>query len=165
MPLLRQWFIQALGDKLQHRDIGKVLAYATEIYTNNFIQENTSKNIQPVYGEAYDGITYDTKTPVRHQVKFRSSAWHLETTRRNSAKNINTSSTGHVAYSEGEFDLLAIFIPGVNFSLKTSKVRCIPASALCHPTKPGQLLTSADCLKSIYNSSEKTLEVLKKVYM
>ena len=163
--IMRDWFIRALLDPLQHRDIGKILSQAAEYYVNRELEKLSGRTIKDVVGEPYDGITDDEKPIVRHQVKFRGTeSWHLETTRRNSLKNQDTNSTGHIAYKSDEFDMLVIFIPGHAFSLSKSKIRCIPTSALVNKQKPNQLITNASCLKSIYDNDKKTMEVIVEMY-
>jgi len=91
--------------------------------------------------------------------------WHLETTRRNSKKNINTNSSGHIAYTKDEFDILVIFIPSPTFGISGSKIRCIPISALINPKKQDQLITSVNSgIRKIYDNDEKTDEVIRLYY-
>lgn len=162
--IMREWFVQAVLDPRQHRDIGKVLAYATEIHVNKILSEITGRPIRSVYGMSYDGETID-EPRIRHQIKFRSSgSWHLETTRRNSQKNQNLNSTGHVAYSSNEFDVLFIFIPGKAFGITGSKIRCIPATNLIDPHKPHQFVTNANPLKQWFDNDDTSLDVIEKIY-
>lgn len=162
--LMREWFIQAVMDPKQHRDIGKVLAYATEVYVNKKLEEMTGRPIKSVYGSSYDGETMD-EPRIRHQIKFRSTnLWHLETTRRNSGKNQNTNNTGHVAYRNNEFDVLVIFIPGKAFGITGSNITCIPVSALIDPYRPHQLITNASPLKREFDNDTKTKSVLSELY-
>lgn len=163
--VVREWFTSALRDPKQHRDIGKVLAYAAETHVMNVVSEMTGRKIRGVYGKAYDGETNDDGPRVRHQVKFRSGTWHLETTRRNSAKNQGVNQTGHVAYRSNEFDLLFIFIPGKAFGLTGSKIRCVPADDLVDPKRPGQLRTSANPLRKKYDNDEAARNVILKSYL
>lgn len=53
--IMREWFVQAVMDPTQHRDIGKVLAYATEVHVNKVLQKMTGRPIKSVYGASYDG--------------------------------------------------------------------------------------------------------------
>lgn len=166
MPMIREWFIGATMDERQHRDVGKVLAYAVESYVNKWISEKCGRPIETIVGKSYDGITCDGQVVVRNQVKFRMSAWHLETTRRNSKKNEDTNSTGHVAYRADEFDMVSIFKPGPAFGITGSTIRCIPVSALIHPEKPGQLVTMiSSAIRKEYDSEERTLEVIRQMYL
>jgi hypothetical protein len=115
------------------KEIGKVRAYATELMvcdylnkyalTNNydtiFIHNDDVENIKLILEDplleqqcqsgfdilAYNPITSNVK---RIQVKHRNSTIHLETTRRNSAKNASKNKSGHVSYSSDEFDYLCI---------------------------------------------------------
>jgi hypothetical protein len=165
-PFLEKWLANAIADPQQHRDIGKVLAYVVEEHVNNWISEKAGRPIKTLTGQPYDGVTDDNLPPVRNQVKFRMGGWHFETTRRNSKKNANTNSTGHVAYRPDEFDVLAIFIPGRStFGLSDGTIRCIPVSALVDPKKPDQLVTNIpQRIKNVYDNDAKTLEVIRNVY-
>jgi hypothetical protein len=162
---MRTWLINAIMDSKQHRNIGKVLAYAAEIHVNNWLTEKTGRPIKNIIGESYDGKTCDDKSCVRNQIKFRMGKWHLETTRRNSLKNADANSTGHIAYKKDEFDMLAIFKPGPTFGITGSVIRCIPVSALVNPKKPDQLVTTI-CMniRKIYDCDEKTDEVIALLY-
>lgn len=165
MPLLKTWLVNAIRDPTQHQDIGKVLAYVCETHVNEWLSQQCNRPIQTVTGQPYDGVTIDNKPRVRNQTKFRMSDWHFETTRRNSKKNAETNSTGHVAYRSDEFDVVAIFKPGPTFGITGSTIRCIPTSALVHPTKPNQLVTriTADT-RRLYDNDAKTLEVIQAMY-
>lgn len=163
--LMRSWFVQAVSDPMQHRDIGKVLAYATELHVNRVLSEQSGRSIQAVFGKSYDGETTDPGPKVRHQIKFRSTgSWHLETTRRNSTKNKAYNDTGHVVYRKEEFDLLVIFIPGKAFGLTGSKLRCIPVSDLIDPQKPHQLRTNLNPLKKVFDKDDISLQVVRTIY-
>lgn len=163
--LMRTWLVNAIMDKKQHRDIGKVLANVAEIHVNKWLSEQCGRCVECVVGEPYDGITTDDLPKVRNQIKFRMDAWHFETTRRNSQKNADTNATGHVAYKAGEFDVVAIFKPSPSFGITGSTIRCIPVSALINPKKPDQLITSIPAsIKKIYDNAEKTKEVIKHLY-
>jgi len=163
--LMRTWLVNAIMDPKQHRDIGKTLAYVAEIHVNKWLTEKTGRPIKNIIGEPYDGKTDDDKPCVRNQIKFRMDAWHFETTRRNSKKNANTNSTGHVAYKKDEFDMLAIFKPSPIFGITGSRIRCIPVSALINPNKPDQLITNINAkIRKVYDCVEKTNEVINIVY-
>jgi hypothetical protein len=163
--LMRDWLVSAIMDRKQHRDIGKVLAYVSEIHVNKWLSEKSGRHVKNVTGESWDGITDDDKKKVRNQIKFRMDAWHFETTRRNSAKNAETNGTGHVAYRKDEFDMVAIFKPSPTFGITGSTIRCIPVSALINPAKPDQLITSIPmAIRKIYDNEENTLEVIKTLY-
>jgi hypothetical protein len=152
-------------DQKQHRDIGKHLAMPSEIYVNKWISEKAKRPIKGVTGVSWDGITDDDKPKVRNQIKFRMNEWHFETTRRNSKKNAETNTTGHVAYRKEEFDMVAIFKPSPTFGITGSTVRCIPIAALINPSKPDQLVTSIpSAIRKIYDNDEKTLEVINSLY-
>ena len=163
--LMRDWLVGAIMDPEQHRDIGKILASVSEIYVNKWISEKSGRVIHTITGESYDGHTNDDKPKVRNQVKFRKDAWHFETTRRNSKKNADTNSTGHVAYRNNEFDVLAIFKPSPTFGLTGSKIRLIPVSALINPKKPDQLITNISAaIRNQYDNDAKTNEIIKLLY-
>jgi hypothetical protein len=162
---LRTWLVDAIMDPQQHRDIGKVLAYAAETHVNKWLSEKSGRPIKNIVGKAYDGKTDDEKPCVRNQIKFRMSAWHFETTRRNSQKNAETNSTGHVAYKNDEFDMVAIFKPSSTFGITGSTIRCIPVSALINPEKPDQLITTINAnIRRIYDREAKTEEVIRDLY-
>lgn len=163
--LMRTWLIGAIMDPKQHRDIGKVLAYVSENHVNNWLSEKSGRPIKSVVGEPYDGKTDDSEPLVRNQIKFRMGAWHFETTRRNSKKNADTNSTGHIAYKKDEFDIVAIFRPSPTFGISGSTIRCIPVSALVNPNKPDQLVTTINAnIRKTYDCGEKTDEVIRAVY-
>lgn len=162
---MRTCFIEMLMDPTQHRDIGKLLAPCVEIYVNKWLCEKTKRSIRKVVNDAYDGQTDDDKLCIRHQTKFRMNTWHLETTRRNSRKNIDTNSTGHVAYRKTEFDVLVIFIPSPIFGIHGSKIRIIPCDALINPKKPDQLVTRINnSIRKLYDCDEKTEEMIRNIY-
>lgn len=164
--LMRTWLVSAIMDPKQHRDIGKVLAYVVEIHVNKWLSEKSSRPIKTVIGEPYDGITDDDKPKIRNQIKFRMSNWHFETTRRNSQKNAETNSTGHVAYKKDEFDMVIIFKPSSSFGISGATIRCIPVTALINPDKPDQLITNiSSSIRKIYDNDEKTDEVIKLLYL
>jgi len=163
--LMRDWLISAIMDPMQHRDIGKVLANVCEIHVNKWLSEQTGRPITAVTGEPHDSITGDDGSPVRIQIKFRKDQWHFETTRRNSAKNAETSSTGHVAYRKEEFDMVAIFKPSPKFGITGSTIRCIPVSALVNPKKTDQLVTNIlSPTRRMYDNDAKTAEVLTELF-
>lgn len=163
--LIRTWLVNAIMDPKQHRDIGKVLAYVVENHVNKWISEKTGRPVTNVVGESYDGKTDDDKPCVRNQIKFRMGVWHFETTRRNSKKNAGTNSTGHVAYTKGEFDMLAIFKPSPTFGITGSTIRCIPVSMLVNPTKPDQLITNINAnIRKVYDCDEMTNQVISLLY-
>lgn len=162
---MRTWLVNAIMDPKQHRDIGKVLAYVAEIHVNKWLTEKTGRPVKNVVGESYDGKTDDDKPCVRNQIKFRMDAWHFETTRRNSQKNAETNSTGHIAYKKDEFDMLAIFKPSPTFGITGSTIRCIPVSVLVNPKKPDQLITTINAnIRKVYDCDTKTEEVIRLLY-
>lgn len=163
--IMRTYLIEAIMNNEKHKEIGKVLAHVVEIYVNKWLCEKSGRKIECFSGDSYDGKTIDDKNQVRNQIKFRTNVWHLETTRRNSKKNIKTNGTGHVAYRNNEFDVLVIFVPSKTFGITNSKIRCIPISALINPEKPDQLITRINSkLRKVYDCEEKTNEVIKEIY-
>lgn len=164
MPYIKEWLICAILDPEQHRDIGKLLANASEIVVRDRISEMSGVPNQIVVGKSYD-MSSETIVPVRTQSKFRMSDWHLETTRRNSAKNSDTNSTGHVAYRHDEFDMLAVFVPGPAFAITGSRIRCIPSTKLVNSSKPHQLITRIPAsMKREYDDDKKTTEVIRSMF-
>jgi hypothetical protein len=165
MPYIREWLISAILDSKQHRDIGKVLAQASEIVSAQKLSEAAGRPLKLVVGESFDSCTADDKPSVRAQHKFRMGDWHFETTRRNSKKNEDTNGTGHVAYRATEFDVCTIMVPGPHFGVTGSYIRCIPTSALLNPKKPDQLVTTINAkTRNTYDNADKTLEVIKQLY-
>jgi hypothetical protein len=163
--LMRSWLVGAIMDPIQHRDIGKVLANVAEIHVNKWLSEKSGRPVQSLTGEPYDGITTDNGPKVRNQIKFRMDTWHFETTRRNSQKNADTNSTGHVAYKKDEFDMVAIFRPSPTFGITGSTIRCIPVDALVNPKKPDQLVTNISAaIRKTYDCDAKTDEVIRLLY-
>ena len=165
MPLLREWMINAIMDPEQHRDIGKVLAQATEIVGVKMLNEMSGRTNKIVVGKSYDCITDNPGPVVRCQIKFRMGDWHFETTRRNSQKNADTNATGHVAYRKEEFDMVAIFTPSSTFGISGSKLRCIPTAALINPEKPDQIVTRIlSGVRKVYDNDSKTQEVINELF-
>jgi len=163
--IMRDWLVPAIMDPKQHREIGKLLAAPTEIFVNRWLSEKSGRPVKKIISESWDSETDDENPKVRNQIKFRMGAWHFETTRRNSAKNAETNGTGHVAYRNDEFDMVAIFKPGPSFGITGSTIRCIPISALINPSKPDQLITNIPmAIRKIYDNEDKTLEVIKTLY-
>jgi len=165
MPYIREWLVCAILDPKQHRDIGKVLAQASEIVSSQKLSEAAGRPLKLVVGESFDSRTDDDKPVVRAQHKFRMGDWHFETTRRNSKKNEDTNGTGHVAYRATEFDVCTIMVPGPHFGVTGSYIRCIPTTALLNPKKPDQLVTTINAkTRNTYDNADKTLEVIKQLY-
>ena len=163
--LMRTWLVSAIMDRGQHRDIGKALANVVEGYVNEWLSQKSGRPVKTIVGKSWDGITDDDKPAVRNQIKFRMDTWHFETTRRNSKKNAETNSTGHVAYRNDEFDMVAIFKPGPAFGITGSTIRCVPVSALINPTKPDQLISGIPAaIRKIYDNEAKTDEVIAALY-
>ena len=163
--LMRTWLVSAIMDRGQHRDIGKALANVVEGYVNEWLSQKSGRPVKTIVGKSWDGITDDDKPAVRNQIKFRMDTWHFETTRRNSKKNAETNSTGHVAYRNDEFDMVAIFKPGPAFGITGSTIRCVPVSVLINPAKPDQLISGIPAaIRKIYDNEAKTDEVIAALY-
>lgn len=161
---IKNYLKSAILDPKQHRDIGKLLANTTEIVVANELLKLFGRPFKLVSGESYDAITDDDGLPIRVQIKFRMDGWHFETTRRNSIKNAGTNSTGHIAYSANEFDLLAIFKPSRTFGITGSVIRFIPVTALINPLKTNQLITHINAkLRKEYDNDDKTLEIVNSL--
>jgi len=157
--------VSAIMDREQHRDIGKALANVVEGHVNAWLSQQSGRPVKTIVGKSWDGITDDDKPAVRNQIKFRMDTWHFETTRRNSKKNAETNSTGHVAYRNDEFDMVAIFKPGPAFGITGSTIRCVPVSALINPAKPDQLISGIPAaIRKIYDNEAKTDEVIAALY-
>lgn len=150
------------------KEIGKVRAYATELMvcdflnkyalTNNFdtmfIHNDDAENIKLVLEDplleqqcqsGFDILAYNpvTSNVRRIQVKHRNSNIHLETTRRNSAKNALKNKSGHVSYSSDEFDYLCVvrgkFTETVNMN---TDLLVFPVSALLNKQNDNILINS-----------------------
>lgn len=122
---------------LQHnsKEIGKIRAYATELIICDFLNEYAIRydseymfihnddieqvedilkslgvDAEQVCQSGYDILAVNPSNGSfkRIQVKHRNSNIHLETTRRNSVKNIDKNQSGHIAYSSDEFDFLIV---------------------------------------------------------
>lgn len=121
-----------------NKEIGKILAGASEHYTKRVLMEKYNVPIDIV-----DGLPFDARhKEVRIQVKYRSSDWHLEVTRRHSVKNEGAASkSGHVVYTNKEFDLLAVVVPGNGeFHVDNHELYLIPVHELEDPKNPGFLV-------------------------
>jgi len=118
----------------------------------------------------YDLVTHNG---LRIQVKVRSRTLYLENTRRHTAKNEGPASkSGHVAYSEDEFDVVVFVRPG-SFSEKvpndwkdTSKweLLAIPAERLKDNNNPGFIVrhVPARIKKEFQGKAVEVLEKLEK---
>ena len=92
----------------------------------------------------FDAYCINTKT--RFQIKYRGGGGiHMEQTRRTSEKNKGPGSTsGHVLYSSGEFDVLVVVRPEeISLSFDASNdILVFPEGDLRNPKKPGFLFGS-----------------------
>ncbi len=149
------------------RELGKFLAIANEYMQRDWINSSTSLDVSRETGGNdgnKNGSGYDliSRNGLRIQSKFRSSAFHLECTRRISKKNLGKgSSSGHVAYSSGEADVYVFTRPNGNYEdAAASELVAIPGVALEDPKNPGFLRRSVP--KSIINEyAGKTVETLE----
>ena len=169
------------------RDLGKMFGDANEDVQCDWIAKNTSLTALPRSdfdndpdASGFDLMTTDKKMKI--QSKIRVNSIHLEQTRRKSQKNIgDASSTGHVSYSTGEFDVLLVSRPLGNKATKrdnfvdTSRsideydkvekwdMIAIPAKELKDPKRPGFLLNQ--CPKGIWSKYVgRAVEVLEEVH-
>ena len=126
------------------REIGKTLAIPSEYWQRDWINEETSLEVQrreDVEDCDKNQSGYDLRSTkgLRIQSKFRSSALHLENTRRNSQKNQGAASaSGHVAYSLGECDIFCFTRPNGEYDTTDAwEILAIPAVELEDPKNPG----------------------------
>lgn len=166
------WLSQKdLAKNTELRDLGKLFADPNEHIQKDWINENTKLNVvkrddfnSDANASGYDLITTDNILKI--QSKLRATDIHLEQTRRKSAKNKNSSDTGHVRYSVGEADIYVFSRPDVNDYLNINKWEyiAIPESALIDPKNPKYLRPRVP--KSIWkNYVGNTKETLEKEYL
>ena len=109
------------------RDLGKMFGDANEGLQWDWIAENTSFTALPRsdFDDDPDASGFDLLTTtalMRTQSKIRVNDIHLEQTRRKSSKHEgDASTTGHVSYSKGEFDVLLVSRPLGNKATKRDK--------------------------------------------
>ena len=169
------------------RDLGKMHGDANEDLQCDWIDENTSFTARPRtdFDDDPDASGFDLLTTtalMRIQSKIRVNDIHLEQTRRKSSKHEgDASTTGHVSYSKGEFDVLLVSRPLGNKATKRDKyvdtsrpieeypdvekwdMIAIPEYALHDPKRPGFLRNSVP--KSIWSQYVgRAAEVLEEVY-
>ena len=169
------------------RDLGKMFGDANEVLQCDWIAENTSFTSLPRsdFDDDPDASGFDllsTTGMMRIQSKVRVKDIHLEQTRRKSAKNDgDASSTGHVSYSMGEFDVLLVSRPLGNKASRLDKYEdtsrpieeypdlekwdmiAIPAKALEDPKRPGYLYNNVP--KKVWGPYVGcAVEVLEEVY-
>lgn len=163
-PYLKQWWNQYASKT----DVGKFLSPVSELFVAEFIKKKTGRNCIVVGQKTYDAVSPKQifYPEVRLQIKLRTGTWHLETTRRVSKKNKDTSQSGHVAYRTNEFDALAIFIPGDNFGVNKSCIRIIPTKELIDPKHPHQLVRNiSKKIRDKYDNDEATDRVISELYL
>jgi hypothetical protein len=169
------------------RDLGKMHGDANEDLQCDWIAENTSFTARPRtdFDDDPDASGFDLLTTtalMRIQSKIRVNYIHLEQTRRKSSKHEgDASTTGHVSYSKGEFDVLLVSRPLGNKATKRDKyvdtsrpieeypdvekwdIIAIPEYALHDPKRPGFLRNSVP--KSIWSQYVgRAAEVLEEVH-
>jgi hypothetical protein len=150
---------QGVIELLPAKDYGGFMGRLGDGYTLEFLTDNTSIEFvdalktDPKRDKNEAGYDTLTTNGLRIQGKFRqwkgktpySNQVYIETTRRNSAKNIGPqSSTGHVAYSDNEFDALFIILADPNPKKRARRYwhySCVPVSLLRDPNNPGFLMT------------------------
>jgi hypothetical protein len=132
------------------RDIGKFLQFVAEGYARRWLKEECGIDSSCAENdENGNETTWDilTENSIREQVKYRGGKsasgrpkLFLETTRRNSKKNVGAKSqSGHVAYGSDEFDVALFVVPSKDFDfLNTSglEIIAIPAKELVDPNHP-----------------------------
>lgn len=157
------------------REIGKIRAAGAELVAKDWINANTSINVvladeSNIYddknGSGFD--LYSLKHKTRIQVKYRAdnNKFHLETTRRNSAKNIgNRNLTGHSAYSVDECDIFLFIVPNYESTdPMDSKFIAIPSKELENPKNIGFCLTNVTKkIISKYSELKTTIETLENL--
>lgn len=153
---------------LKHtKEIGKVRAYATELmvqdYLNKYIVENSISGtcihndelkkyseMLEKYGIKIDSnqsgydlllVLNDSKEVKKIQVKHRNTIIHLETTRRNSMKNVGKNGSGFVSYIADEFDYLIVVKGTFEDTVNPQKDMIIfPTCALLNAENNGMLV-------------------------
>lgn len=139
------------------RDVGKILQFANEIFIRKWIKDfcgiDNDKVENDEFGNepSWDINMYPSSKRsriVRVQAKFRGGksksgmpTLHMENTRRVSKKNLgDASSSGHVAYSKDEFDVVVFTIPREDiFTTEHWEVLAIPTYELIDPKYPNYL--------------------------
>jgi len=112
------------------------------------------KDVLPEFDHNESGFdAYCLNTKIRFQIKYRGGQGiHMEQTRRSSQKNQGSASTsGHVVYSEGEFDVLIVVRPEeISHSFNPSTdILVLSESDLRDSKNPGFLI------KNVSKSKEK----------
>ena len=179
--------LKRLIEESNLRDLGKMYGDANEDLQCDWIAENTSFTARPRtdFDDDPDASGFDLLTTtalMRIQSKIRVNDIHLEQTRRKSSKHEgDASTTGHVSYSKGEFDVLLVSRPLGNKATKRDKyvdtsrpieeypdvekwdMIAIPEYALHDPKRPEFLRNSVP--KSIWSQYVgRAAEVLEEVY-
>jgi hypothetical protein len=168
------------------RDLGKMFGDANEDIQSDWIAKNTSFTALPRsdFDDDPDASGFDLKADngMLIQSKVRVNGIHLEQTRRKSAKNDgDASSTGHVSYSIGEFDVLLVSRPLGNKASRLDKYEdtsrsieeytnvekwdmiAIPVKTLEDPKRPGYLYNNVP--KKVWGPYVgRAVEVLEEVY-
>jgi hypothetical protein len=166
-----KYIIAAHEDMVNNKDtreLGKIRAAAAEYLAKDWINKNTKISVvlgtegihKDKNGSGFDLFCEQNNT--RIQVKYRGDTFHLETTRRNSDKNIgNASKTGHVAYSVDECDIFFFVVPNYeSANPEDSEFIAIPSSSLEDKKNPGFCVPRVS-KKVIKEFKIKTVEVLE----
>ena len=168
------------------RDLGKMVGDPNEDVQSAWIAKNTSFTALPRsdFDDDPDASGFDLKADngMFIQSKVRATGIHIEQTRRKSSKHEgDASTTGHVSYSTGEFDVLLISRPLGNKASRLDKYEdtsrsieeyfdvekwdmiAIPSEALEDPKRPGYLYNNVP--KKIWGPYVgRAVEVLEEVY-
>jgi len=178
------YILRAHADLLEeqnNKEIGKIRQHANEYLQQEWIAANTDLN--PLrHSEIKDDTSLmedlacdhnesgwdliDKESGLKIQSKYRGGKTvHMEQTRRNSKKNEgNASTSGHVVYSEGEFDVAVITRPESYSNHCTGKdFIVIPEQELRDPKNPGYLYKNVP--KKVWSFWQKkdSVEILNKL--
>jgi hypothetical protein len=149
------------------REIGKFRAIASEFLQQDWINENTGLDLRRrselpeghALLEDHNESGWDMiclLTSLRVQSKYRGgNTIHLEQTRRNSNKNHGKASTsGHVVYSDDEFDVLVVTRPSeIVMEFREDELIVLPVEVLKDPNNPGYLYRNVP--KKIWSAWQK----------
>jgi hypothetical protein len=178
--------IRAHADLLKEqnsKEIGKIRQHANEYLQQDWISENTklkplrhseikadSSLMRELACDHNEGgwDLIDKKSRLRIQSKYRGGKTvHMEQTRRNSKKNEGkASASGHVVYSEGEFDVAMITRPSsYSDDCMGRDFIVIPEQELRDPKNPGYLYRNVP--KRIWSlwQEKDSAETLNRLWM
>ena len=134
-------------------DFGKFMAIPNENYMERKL--NNELGIQTIETTTYNnrpGYDILTMNGLRIQAKFRqwsgknpySRQQHFETTRRHSTKNLNAGATGHITYSDDEFDCVLVTLCPVDNMKRSPRhwsFSCVPTEKLKNKDNEGYLIS------------------------